>query len=873
MSDASDRHTVDPRPASGQPTLRTLLLLDLADSTALVDRLGDQRAAELVRRHDRLARDLLRRHRGREIDKTDGFLLLFERPVQAVGFALEYQRRLQELAQLERAQLAARIGIHVGEVVLWENSAEEVAAGAKPVDVEGLSKPVAARLMALALPGQILMSAVARELAERAEVELAASGRPLAWQDHGPYRFKGVSDAVSVHEVGETDIAHFRTPPGGAKARRILPWWRRPPVIAAQVLVVIALVAASIWSTLRNEPGIAFAARDWVVVGHLVNTTREPLLDDSLDIAFRQGLAQSRHVNVLTSQQVRDALARMQLDPNSVRVDRSVGTELAQREAARALLLPSVAESRGALRLSVEVVDPHTQATVWVTSVMAHRPEQLLQAMDQLLEALRSKLGESLDSIESTSVPLVRATTSNLEALRLYSTGMKLYDQLKYDDARRLFARAIELDPEFAMAHGGIAATFLPVGRLAEGIPPARRAAALRDRLSAREVLYVDALVAWAEDPVRAVERWLDYANVYPDAGAGQNNAALTLWQDLNRCREAIPLFDQAFHSRDPKRFASGHGKAYCELWCGDGEVAERTFRAAMQVNSRAITRGLVDIHTFLERYDEAEAALAADGGDVAPVFQLEADSRRVTWLAYQGRLSEALVAAGALEEKARTLGVPGSAARARIHAAVLRMHLGQDQDLHALAATEMALLGTETAPQHAVQLHLALLALVAQRDGERQAAREWTAVIRRQPPQRHNVAVDAILAVVDAQLAGDPAIGLERLAPGASEHEYLQTRIAAAHLAQAAGDDANALRHLHWIDQQRGRAFAENAGVFVTQVLNVLDVNRALLRQIEMEPDASVRAQLAARLDHRWRNADATLRQRLAQAHSAASR
>lgn len=863
MPDTRDLQPAGPHDASSQPSLRTLLLLDLADSTALVDKLGDQRAAELVRRHDRLARDLLRRHRGQEIDKTDGFLLLFERPVQAVAFALEYQRRLQELARLERVDLAARIGIHVGEVVLWENSAEEIARGAKPVEVEGLSKPVAARLMTLAQPGQILMSSVARELAERAEVELSG-GRPLEWRDHGRYRLKGVSEALSVHEVGETDAAHFRTPPGSSKAQRILPWWRRPRAIALQILLAIAVVAAGVWTALRTEPGIAFAARDWVVVGQLINTTREALLEDSLDIAFRQGLAQSRHVNVLTSQQVREALTRMKLDPNSVRVDRSVGTELAQREGARALLLPSVAESRGALRLSVEVVDPHTQATVWVASEMAHGPEYLLQAMDRLLEALRNRLGESLESIESSSVPLMQATTSNLEALRLYSTGVKLYDQLRYDAARRLFERAIELDPEFAMAHAGVAATFLPVGRLAEGIPPARRAAALRGRLSAREVLYVDALVAWAEDPTGAVERWLDYAHVYPDAGVGQNNAALTLWQDLNRCQEAIPLFDQAFHSRDPKRFASGHGKAYCELWCGDGEVAERTFRAAMQVNSRAITRGLVDIYTFLERFDEAESALAADPGDVAPVFQLEADARRVTWLAYQGRLREALVAALALEAKAVSMEVPGTAARARVHAAALRMHLGQDEDLRALAAPELALIGTEASPQHAVQLHVALLALMAERRGERRLAREWASLIRQQPPQRHNVAVEAILAVVDARLAGDPAEGVQGLAPGASPHEYLQTRVAAAELAQAAGDDAAALRHLRWIDEQRGRAFAENAGMFATQVLNVLDANRALLLQVEMEPEASMRAQQLERLRQRWRKADADLRQQL---------
>ena len=76
----------------------------------------------------------------------------------------------------------------------------------------------------------------------------------------------------------------------------------------------------------------------------------------------------------------------------------------------------------------------------------------------------------------------------------------------------------------------------------------------------------------------------------------------------------------------------------------------------------------------------------------------------------------------------------------------------------------------------------------------------------------------------------------------------------------------------MRWIDQQRGRAFAENAGVFATQVLNVLDVNRALLRQIEAEPEGPVRTRLGERLRQRWRNADANLLQELADTLRAAS-
>lgn len=864
MSDPIASEVPSSKAAPGEPALRTVLILDLADSTALVDQLGDQRAAELIRRHDRLARDLMRRHRGREIDKTDGFLLLFERPIQAISFALEYQRRLQELALLENTPIFARIGIHVGEVVLWENAADEVARGAKPVDVEGLAKPIAARLMALALPGQTLLSALVYELTERASVELREAGRAPLWKAHGRYLFKGVSEPVLVWEVGELGVAPFRVPLGGAKAQRILPWWQRPVAVISGITAGLVAIAALLYLALKPEPNIQFAARDWVVVGDLVNQTGQALLDDSLDLAFRQGLSQSRYVNVLSSLQVRDALTRMKLDPNATRIDRSVGAELAQRESARALLLPSVTETGGAFRLSIEVVDPNTQATVWVASETARQPMEILPAMDALIDGLREKLGESMQAIGTDSAPLALATTANLEALRIYSVGLREYNRTNYDDARRLFERAIELDPEFAMAYVGIASTYLPIGRWAEGLEPARRAAALRDRLSPREVLYVDALLATAEDPVRAADRWRDYANIYPDAGAGQNNGALVLYQDLNRCPEAVPLFEQAFAGRDPKRAISGHFKGYCELWSGDVQAAERSFRAALQVNPLPLTQGLADTYIYLERWDEADAALHMDTGDLAPPFALIAEERRITWYAYQGRLREARAAAQALEKSATNSGVPAMASRARIFDAALAQQAGEMVPVREYADRERPLLDERQSPQYPVSLHLALLALLAEHAGEAQLARDWVTEIRTQPPQRPSPSLQALLNVLDARLNKPPAQGLEALAAGKDPYELVQVRVAAADLARLAGEPAVELEHLRWIDSQRGRAFAESIGWFAAHGMNVLDVNRALLRQAQVDPDQ--RAALTERLRKRWEKADPVLLQQIPQ-------
>src|SRR5262245_8145648 len=117
---------------------KTLLFADLVDSTALVARLGDVRAAQLWAEHDRQARQLLARHDGIEIDRSDGFFLLFRQPSDAWRFAGSYHGLVGRLG------MAARVGIHHAVVAVRSNPAEEVARGAKPMEVEGIAKPLAA---------------------------------------------------------------------------------------------------------------------------------------------------------------------------------------------------------------------------------------------------------------------------------------------------------------------------------------------------------------------------------------------------------------------------------------------------------------------------------------------------------------------------------------------------------------------------------------------------------------------------------------------------------------------------------------------------------------------------------------------------------
>jgi serine/threonine protein kinase/class 3 adenylate cyclase len=200
------------------PGLLTVVVTDLVDSTRIVAELGDHAAHAALQRHDRLARDLLAAHRGREIDKSDGFLLLFEQPADAVTFALRYHEALRALSVETGVQWRARAGIQLGELFVQENRADDIARGAKPLEVDGLAKPLAARLAGLAQGGQTLLGAAAFDLAQRGGVELP--GQQLGWLAHGRYRIKGSEPALEVFEVGVVGHAPLAPPPDGDKAQR-----------------------------------------------------------------------------------------------------------------------------------------------------------------------------------------------------------------------------------------------------------------------------------------------------------------------------------------------------------------------------------------------------------------------------------------------------------------------------------------------------------------------------------------------------------------------------------------------------------------------------------------------------------------------------
>jgi class 3 adenylate cyclase len=172
---AGMRSYAQPVEATGERILATILFTDIVDSTSTAERIGDKRWRELLASHDDRARLALAQYRGREIKATgDGFLALFDGSARAVRCAMAIRDSVAELG------VRIRSGVHTGEVELVGD------------DIRGVAVNAASRILDLAEPGEVLVSATTHEL-------LAGSG--LSFTDRGEHELKGLSGPRHLYAV------------------------------------------------------------------------------------------------------------------------------------------------------------------------------------------------------------------------------------------------------------------------------------------------------------------------------------------------------------------------------------------------------------------------------------------------------------------------------------------------------------------------------------------------------------------------------------------------------------------------------------------------------------------------------------------------
>ncbi len=358
---------------TSNPAIRTLLLCDLVASTQLVERIGDASAAELLARHDRLARDLVSSFKGREIDKSDGFLLLFERPIEAVRFALAYRAGLRELGAGLDSAIGSRVGIHLGEVVLRENPPEDVARGAKPLEVEGLAKAIAARVMSLAGSGRILLTRAAYDFARRAAVGMQEEAR-LRWAVHGRYRLAGVEDLVEVCEVAEPGTEELTRPPSSEKAQRA-----DDPPSAVQA------AAPPLASAEPAEPILAVLAFD-----NLSSDPEMQFFSDGVSEEILQRLSRGAGLKLIGR-------------TSSFQFRGERKAEAAQHLACSHVLDGSIRRAAGRVRISAHLVEASSRTTLW-SERYDRGLEDIFAVQDEISEQIAGALHQTFSRFSTRAL-------------------------------------------------------------------------------------------------------------------------------------------------------------------------------------------------------------------------------------------------------------------------------------------------------------------------------------------------------------------------------------------------------------------------------------------------------------------------------------
>ncbi|OYU42869.1 MAG: hypothetical protein CFE44_21570, partial [Burkholderiales bacterium PBB4] len=166
-----------------------MLFTDLVDSTQLSAAAGGAAADSFWAHHDSAGRDLIRQWHGLEVGRSDGFLVLFSRAADGLGFAMGYHALLSAL----QPPMAARVGAHWATVKLRRNRPADVAGGATPFEIDGLAVPAAARVMAVARGGQTLFSTDAV-----AALRLDDGVPAHVVVPHGYWRLKGLPQPLEL---------------------------------------------------------------------------------------------------------------------------------------------------------------------------------------------------------------------------------------------------------------------------------------------------------------------------------------------------------------------------------------------------------------------------------------------------------------------------------------------------------------------------------------------------------------------------------------------------------------------------------------------------------------------------------------------------
>jgi len=484
----------------------------------------------------------------------------------------------------------------------------------------------------------------------------------------------GRSAAVSAIQEHERAEAISRPPSGKQKSisRNEPVVNERGPQLAWTVGCVAALFIVLIASGLywRSHKSQKLTDKDTIVVADFVNSSGDPVFDDTLKQALTIALNQSPFLNVLSENKVAEIL-KLMARPANTPLTPEVVRELCLRVGSKAYVAGSIAGLGRQYVMGLNVVNCQTGDLLAQEQVTAEAKEKVLQTLGGVVAKLRGELGESLTTVQKFDIPLEQATTSSLEALKNYSMGVTIRRQKGATQSMPFLRRAVELDPNFPMAYADLGLSHSILAEQSLALEYVTKAYQMRDRVTEREKLRITAFyfdnTGELDKAMEANELWT--ANYPRDwvphnflgneySSLGQNDKALVEFQEalrlspdlainyetlgatylsLNRLDEAKVTFDQALaHKLDngglrsaiySLAFLRGDARQMEQqvAWAA-GKSGDEDVLLFQQSDSEAYHGRLSKARDFSRR--AVDSAVRADSRDRAGLWQVNAALR-----------------------------------------------------------------------------------------------------------------------------------------------------------------------------------------------------------------------------------------------------
>jgi len=326
------------------------------------------------------------------------------------------------------------------------------------------------------------------------EIESSRSGIPAAADDTSRASSGTGSSGLAASSAKRTSSKQAAAP--SSQQTIAAATGARWKILVPAAALVVALIAAGLYWRSHSANSAAGATplteKDSIVLADFDNTTGEPVFDGALKQALAVQLGQSPFLNLVSDRRVEETLHLMGR-PATEKITRDVARELCIRTGSKAFLQGSISKLGDHYLVGIDAISCNSGDALAKEQEEANSRDDVLKALGKSATGLRTKLGESLATVQKFDVP-VEATTSSLEALKALSMGIVTFRTKGNSESIPFYKRAIELDPNFAVAYASLGLTYGNLQQASLAAENIKKAYDLRAHVSEREKYRIEAL-------------------------------------------------------------------------------------------------------------------------------------------------------------------------------------------------------------------------------------------------------------------------------------------------------------------------------------------------------------------------------------------